>query len=493
MSSCGKDLPSPRISALTGIKTPILGAASRWEAERAPVSVSPLSPASFFHEDALQLMHVKVGRLSGTYRGPMSQQPRLLPHDILARYAPAEGSKSRAAWRTLGRYAWPLLLAGIVILAVGVAGWWTLGSRTIVRYATSPVERGTVTRTVTATGTVNPELTIIVGTYVSGVIQELYCDYNTQVKTGQVCAKIDPRPYQTQVDQAKANLAVARAQLEKDKAYLAYTRLSFDRAARLVQTKTVSQDRFDNAKSTLEQAEAQIAFDDATIQQRQAALDAAKVNLDYTDISSPVDGTVVSRNVTKGQTVAASFQTPTLFLIATDLTKMEVDANVSESDIGGIKAGGKATFTVDAFPKRTFQGTVSQVRQSPQTVQNVVTYDVVVSVDNSDLALKPGMTAATRIVTAHRPDVLRVPNQALRYVPSTASGPSTPERATTASGETRIWLLRNERSMAVAVTIGLDDDSFTEIASGAVEPGDLVITGERPAGSSRPAMPRLRF
>jgi HlyD family secretion protein len=437
-------------------------------------------------------MHVKVGRLSGAYRDPMSQQPRLLLHDITTRYASAEGSKLRAGWRTLGRHSWPAILAGVAILATAAA-WWMLGSRTTVQYATAPVDRGAVTRTVTATGTVNPELTIIIGTYVSGVILELYCDYNTQVKTGQICAKIDPRPYQTQVDQAKANLAVAQAQLAKDKAYLAYTKLAFDRAARLVQTKTVSQDTFDNAKSTLEQAQAQIAFDDATIEQRQAALDAAQVNLDYTDIRSPVDGTVVTRSVTKGQTVAASFQTPTLFLIATDLTKMEVDANVSESDIGSIKAGAKATFTVDAFPKRTFQGTVSQVRQSPQTVQNVVTYDVVVSVDNSDLALKPGMTAATRIVTGHRPDVMRVPNQALRYVPSIVSGARTPGGATAALGEKRIWLLRDGRPIAVPVTVGLDDDSFTEIASEAVRPGDLVITGERSAESSRPVMPQLRF
>ena len=158
----------------------------------------------------------------------------------------------------------------------------------------------------------------------------------------------------------------------------------------------------DNAQERYDQALAQITFDEATIQQRQAMLDAAQVNLDYTNISSPVDGTVVSRNVTMGQTVAASFQTPTLFLIATDLTKMQVDANVSESDIGGIKEGNKATFTVDAYSKRLFEGAVTEVRQSPQTVQNVVTYDVVVSVDNSDLALKPGLTAATRIIVDQR-------------------------------------------------------------------------------------------
>jgi HlyD family secretion protein len=422
----------------------------------------------------------------------MSQQHHLLPYDITT--AEDVRGRLRAGWGILSRRSWRLLLIGIGILGAAVAGWWALGPKPILQYATASVERGAVTRTVTATGTVNPELTIIVGTYVSGVIQELFCDYNTQVRAGQVCAKIDPRPYQTQVDQANANLGVARAQLDKDKASLAYAKLSFDRAARLVQTYAVSQDTFDNAKSTFEQAKAQIAFDDATIEQRQAALDAARVNLDYTDIRSPVDGTVVSRSVTKGQTVAASFQTPTLFLIATDLTKMEVDANVSESDIGGIKVGENATFTVDAFPKRTFKGTVSQVRQSPQTVQNVVTYDVVMSVDNQDLALKPGMTAATRIVSDRRTDVLRVPNQALRYVPSTASGAGTSGGGPSVVPETRVWLLRNGSPMPVAVTVGLDDDSFTEVASGAVEPGDLVITGERPAETrSKSVTPRLRF
>src|ERR1035437_6139750 len=235
-------------------------------------------------------------------------------------------------------------LASLLIVAIATATWWTFAGRSTLRYVTVPVAKGAVTRTVTATGTVNPELTIIVGAAVSGIIQELYCDYNTQVKKGQVCAKIDPRPYQSVVDQNRANLAVAKAQLEKDKANLTYSKLALDRAATLVQTHAVSQDSYDSAKSTYDQALAQITFDQATIQQRQASLDAAQVNLDYASIVSPVDGTVVSRNVTMGQTVAASFQTPTLFLIATDLTKMEVDANVSESDIGGIKLGNKATF-----------------------------------------------------------------------------------------------------------------------------------------------------
>jgi HlyD family secretion protein len=193
---------------------------------------------------------------------------------------------------------------------------------------------------------------------------------------------------------------------------------------------------------------------------------------------------VVSRNVTMGQTVAASFQTPTLFLIATDLTRMQVDANVSESDVGGIKVGNKATFTVDAYAKRTFEGTVAQVRQSPQTVQNVVTYDIVISVNNSDLTLMPGMTAANRIVIDQRNDVLRVPNQALRYLPSAVAGAVQSSRA-------QIWTLRDGKPVSVPVVAGLDDDNFTEIVGGDVKPGDLVVTAERTATAKKAVAPRL--
>lgn len=375
-------------------------------------------------------------------------------------------------------------LASLFALAIAAVTWWAFAQPSAIQYISVPVAKGAVTRTVTATGTVNPELTIIVGTAVSGIIQELNCDYNTQVKKGQVCARIDPRPYQSVVDQNRANLAVAKAQLEKEKASLTYSKLALGRAATLVQTHAVSQDAFDSATSTYEQALAQIAFDDATIQQRQASLDAAQVNLDYANIVSPVDGTVVSRNVTMGQTVAASFQTPTLFLIATDLTKMEVDANVSESDIGGIRVGNKATFTVDAYAKRTYEGTVSQVRQSPQTVQNVVTYDIVISVDNSDLTLMPGMTAASRIIVDQRNDVIRVPNQALRYVPSSLAG-------AVQSGHSQVWVLRDGRPVSAPVVTGLDDDSVTEVASGDVRPGDLVIIAEQTAIAKKAVTPRL--
>jgi HlyD family secretion protein len=394
-------------------------------------------------------------------------------------------SKPSLRGRPVSNQHW--MVAGLAsLLAVAIAGatWWALAERGTVHYVTSQVSRGAVTRTVTATGTVNPELTIIVGAAVSGVIKELTCDYNTQVKKGQVCARIDPRPYQTVVDQNQAELAVAKAQLIKDKANETYTKLSFDRNASLVQTHAVSQDAFDNSKNAHDQALAQIAYDEATIQLRQASLDAAQVNLDYASIVSPVDGTVVSRNVTMGQTVASSFQTPTLFLIATDLSKMQVDANVSESDIGGIKVGNQATFTVDAYPKRTFEGTVSQVRQSPQTVQNVVTYDIVIGVSNSDLTLMPGMTAASRIVVDQRNDVTRVPNQALRYTPNGLAGAVGP-------GQAQVWVLREGKPVAVPVVAGLDDDSFTEIASGDVKPDELVISAEQLVAVKKAVTPRL--
>jgi HlyD family secretion protein len=406
---------------------------------------------------------------------------------------------ARSHWRN----SWVVgtLLALAVFAAVG-AGWWLMRGGSNVRYTTAPVTRGDVTRTVVATGTVNPVLTIIVGSYVSGVIQDVYCDYNTQVKQGQVCAKIDPRPYQTVVDQNKANLAVAQAQLEKDKANLGYAQVNYNRNARLAQTNAVSKDAVDSARSALDQAQAQIGVDEATIQQRKAQLEAAEVNLGYTDIVSPVNGTVVARNITIGQTVAASFQTPTLFLIATDLTKMQVDTNVSESDIGSIKDGNKAYFTVDAFPKRTFEGKVTQVRQAPQSIQNVVTYDVVVSVDNDDHALKPGMTAASRIVTAERTGVLRVPSQALRFVPSGvttgASGQRVSGSRPTAAPSTQsaVYVLRDGEPVRVPVTVGLDDDTHAEIVKGDLQPGERVIITEQrgdTAASRSATEPRLRF
>jgi HlyD family secretion protein len=388
----------------------------------------------------------------------------------------------------LGR-AW--IIGGLLafLLLTGLAGtlWWTSRSHAHVQYATAPVTLGPVTRTVTATGTVNPVLTIIVGSYVSGVIQELYCDYNTQVKQGQICAKIDPRPYQATLDQYSGQLLRDQAVLDKD-------RIDLARYQKLAAQQSIAQQQADDQLYIVHQ-------DEGTVKVDQALVEGAKLNLEYTDIISPVDGTVVSRNVTQGQTVASSFQTPTLFLIATDLTKMQVDTNVSESDIGGIKEGNRATFAVDAFPKRTFEGAVTQVRQSPQTVQNVVTFDVVVSVDNTDLALKPGMTASTKIIVDQRNDAIRVPDQALRYAPGGLEGAATPEATaplvTSSIGINeagRLWVLRDGQPTAISVVLGLDDDSFTEIVKGDLKVGDqVIISDQRGSSSNQTAVPLPRF
>jgi HlyD family secretion protein len=312
------------------------------------------------------------------------------------------------------------------------------------------------------------------------------------VKAGQLCAKIDSRPYEVVVEQNKASLAVARAQLVKDKANLAYTKVAYERSKKLAVTKAVSQDALDASKNVLDQAQAQTGLDEATISLREAELHAAEINLGYTDIVSPVDGTVVSRNVETGQTVAASFQTPTLFLIATDLTTMQVDANVSESDVGSIKIGSEASFTVESFPNRPFVGRVMEMRQSPQTIQNVVTYDAVISAPNPDTLLKPGMTATVRIVVDKRNDVLRVPDQAFRYSPSpfpdVMRGPA--GAPPDGSGAVTLWVLRDGEPRPIAVIPGLDDDANTEIVKGDLREGDEIIVSEEESVDSRSAPAR---
>ncbi len=390
-------------------------------------------------------------------------------------------------------------IAAAVAVVATLAGYWWTHRTPAPNFLTETVTRGDVVRAVTASGTVNPQTTVQVGTYVSGVLQDLYCDFNTRVKAGQLCAKIDPRPFQTVVDQAKAALDTARAQLAKDEAALTFAKVIYDRDVDLLKRRIVSQETVDAAASTRDQAVAQVALDQSTIAQRVATLNAANVNLDYTNIISPVDGTVVSRNVTQGQTVAASFQTPTLFLIATDLTKMQIDTNVSESDIGSVVDGNKVLFSVEAYPDRTFTGTVTQVRQAPQSVQNVVTYDAVVGVANPDLLLKPGMTAAVRIITAEQDNVLRVPDQALRYTPARAAlgkarPQPDPEHAPRAQHV--VWKLVAGRPVRVPVQIGLDDEAFTEVVSGALSAGDTVIVGVGDLGGgakpgARTRLPRL--
>jgi len=310
------------------------------------------------------------------------------------------------------------------------------------------------------------------------------------VKKGQLIAKIDPRPYQATVAVARATLANSIAQLGKDKADLDYKKVTYERNLELFKEDSVSKDTVDSDYSAWQMDVAQIKLDQANIQQQTANLAAAQLNLDYTNIVSPVDGTVVSRNVDVGQTVAASFQTPTLFLIAQDLTKMQVDSNISESDIGYVREGQKATFQVDAFPDRDFEGVVSQVRQAPITVQNVVTYDVVVSVENPELLLKPGMTANVNVVTASKGSVVRVPIDALRFAPP-GQPPADSAAIDGAPGrQTRVWVQKNRKVSPVTITTGLSDGTWIEVAEGDLEPGDRVVTDEirnaeaHPSGSS---------
>ncbi|HYL02888.1 MAG TPA: efflux RND transporter periplasmic adaptor subunit [Steroidobacteraceae bacterium] len=371
-----------------------------------------------------------------------------------------------------------LLAAAAALVLVAAAAMWWAGQRTAApRYLTTAVSRGAVAPTVSATGTVNPVLTIIVGSYVSGVISAMSCDYNTRVRKGQLCAKIDPRPYESALEQA-------RGQLARDEAQLQGARVNLARYAELEKQDSIARQTYEDEAALVRQLQ-------GTVQLDRAAARTAEVNLEYTNIVSPVDGTVVARNITIGQTVAASFQTPTLFLIATDLTKMQVDTNVPESDIGAVREGDDARFTVEAFSDHAFPGRVVQVRQAPQSVQNVVTYDVVVAADNGQFLLKPGMTATVAIVTDRRADVLRVPGQALRFVPAGVQAPS-PAGGAGGGAAQRVWVLRNGLAAPVAVRTGVADDSYSEVVAGELKPGDQVIVGEQRASASAPAG-SLRF
>lgn len=382
---------------------------------------------------------------------------------------------------------WIAAIATLALLAL-VATWWLRDAEEPRGWVTSPVEKGPIVATVTATGTVNPVKSVTVGTYVSGPIQDIFVDYNSPVRKGQVIAKIDPRTYQGKVDKARAELSTAQAGVEKARADAKLRRLQESRQEALAKTRVVSRDELDVSRSTAEQADAQLKLALAAVEQAEASLREADVSLGYTDIVSPVDGIVVSRDVQVGQTVAASFQTPTLFVIAENLKKMQVNAFVSEADIGRVREGQRATFSVDAYPGRSFPASVFQVRNSPQSVENVVTYDVVLQFDNEEQLLKPGMTANVSIVTAEEPDALKVPTAALRFQPPSAAGDGDAASTATGPGATRppaapgasrgdaVWVLSNDEPKRIPVTPGLADEAMTAVASPDLKPGDRVIT-----------------
>lgn len=386
-----------------------------------------------------------------------------------------------------------VIAAGVLLLAASAYAYFRFQDSGDEGFVTERLDRGPVVSTVTASGTVNPVTSVQVGTYVSGPIKAIYADFNSRVTKGQIVAKIDPAPFQVKVQSSAAAVANAKAKVLKSQADLALKKLTYERHQKLLDRTLVSQNDVDTAKSSYDQAVAQLALDVAGVQQAQADLDAAKIQLAYTDITSPVDGVVVSRSVDVGQTVAASFQTPTLFLIAQDLTKMQVDANVSESDIGSVATAQPVTFRVDAYPDRDFHGQVMQVRNAPINVQNVVTYDVVVAVDNPKLELRPGMTATITIITAEAEAALRIPVRALRFRPerSARSGPSaarSPRLTPALAGEGGPHREKGH-SPAVFVPItggglkrikvqtGVQNESYAALVSGELQEGDPVIVG----------------
>jgi HlyD family secretion protein len=373
------------------------------------------------------------------------------------------------------------------------------------RYDTVTVDRGPVVARVTASGTLSALVTVQVGSQVSGRIQKLYVDYNSPVRKGELLAKIDPRLFQADVEQARADDSTARANLAKAKAQAEDASLQYQRAKELAATRIEDQSDLDTARATADADEAAVQAAAAAVEQAKAALDKAEVNLAYTDIVSPTDGIVISRNVDVGQTVAASLQAPTLFLVAQDLRRMQVDTSVAEADIGRVQAGMPASFTVDAYPGTTFQGVVREVRNAPQTVQNVVTYDAVIDVANPDLRLKPGMTANVSFVYARRDDVLRVRNAALRFHPGaklvaemegTSPGPhpATGAAAPAGSGPGKhtVWLLAGERAHPVPIRTGVSDGTFSEVASGSLQAGERLVTDARsPSASTGPRRPGM--
>ncbi|MGC1727950.1 MAG: efflux RND transporter periplasmic adaptor subunit, partial [Steroidobacteraceae bacterium] len=310
-----------------------------------------------------------------------------------------------------------LAVSGALLILLAAVLWWWLGRAAPLHYVTARVTRGDIQRTVTMTGTLNPIVTAQVESYVSGNIKTWTCDYNTIVRIGQICATIDPLPFQVVVDQDTASLHSAQAALAKDRVAVANQEQIYAYDQKLIGEGIVSQEQINTDKATLEQDRAQVKLDIANVAQQTALLHGAEVNLAYTRIPSPVNGMVITRYIDVGQTVVSSLSASPLFLIGKDMHLMEVDTNVSEADVGGVKPAEKSFFTVQAYPNRTFWGSVRQVREGPITVQNVVTYDVVVDVKNDDLALFPGMTADAHIITAERKDVLRVPLPAIRFNP----------------------------------------------------------------------------
>ncbi len=423
-----------------------------------------------------------------------------------------------------------LIIAAVACVSIGLGTWALVREQAGIEYRTATVAHGDINVAISATGNPNAVVTVQVGSQVSGIILALFADFNTKVTKGELIARIDPAPFQAKVDQAQANLDAARAAVANSQAGIQQALANIQAAnsslaaaqANVMKAEAVAEDakvKVDrrvimvkqgaDAKEDLETAQTayksavadhdalvaqQHAVEDsvkvaqaqlnvanslltanqAQVKQFTAALQSAQLDLDHTKITAPVDGVVVSRNVDVGQTVAASLAAPTLFLIAQDLTKMQVDTNVSEADVGRVRVNQPATFTVDAYPGRTFTGSVTSIRKAPINVQNVITYDAVIGVSNPDLKLFPGMTANVKILVNQRLNVLRVPNAALRYHPASETAASGGGKG--AALEKAVWILdANNKQLRVVVATGESDGTYTEVTNGGLKDGDRVI------------------
>lgn len=410
----------------------------------------------------------------------------------------------------------------LLALPAGAAAYFALSagrsSEPPLRFETAAVDRGPIVAKITATGTLSALVTVQVGSQVSGRVQEILADFNSQVTKGQVIARLDPQLFKAALEQAKANSAAAQANLARSQVQALEAERQYQRTKSLADQKLVAQADAETAEANAAAARAAVEAARASVQQTRAALNQAQVNLTYTTIVSPIDGVVISRSVDVGQTVAASLQAPTLFVIAEDLRRMQVDASVSEADVGKLEAGMAASFTVDAYPGLRFRGQIRQVRNAAQTVQNVVTYNAVIDVENPELKLRPGMTASVAFVYAEKRDVLRLPNAALRFKPTeetlglleaqasprdAASGPVAraadarrpsrrPGGAPDEKSTRTVYVLRNGKAQPIEVVTGISDGSLTEIVSGDLREGDSLVTdvagGADSGGGALPGM-----
>lgn len=385
------------------------------------------------------------------------------------------------------------VIALVLLIAIAAAAWFFLHSpQAPPSFVTVQVTRGSVVKTVAATGTLQAVTSVNIGAEVSGIIASLGVDFNSIVKKNQVLATLDQSLFKTAVEQAQANLDQAKANVERLKAAQTVANVTLDRDQSLAARQLLPAADLQTAQTDSRSAKADVAASEAKVVQAEADLKNAQVNLSKTVITSPIDGVVTSRNVNVGQTVASSFNTPTLFIIAADLTKMQIAANIDESDVGVIKDGQDVTYRVDAFPNDTFHGTVAQVRLNAVTVSNVVTYTTIINAPNPQLKLKPGMTANLMVEVARRDNVLRVPDAALRFKPPSAAPPKQPPPAGAGmavraaapavrppAGPPTVWRTGGGSMFPVQVKTGLDDSSFTELIDPPFGEGTLVVTQVR--------------